>query len=64
MDTLLKGQAHFVAQGPLYIFTLLLVCVLNIVAASTRRERFHTFFAVFFLVYLLAFIGINLRLLT
>jgi hypothetical protein len=64
MDTLLKGRAHFIAQGPLYVVTLLLVCGLNIVAASTRRERFHAFFAVFFLIYLLAFISINLRLLT
>jgi len=63
MDTLLKGRAHFIAQGPLYVVTLLLVCVLNIAAASTRRERFHAFFAIFFLIYLLAFISINLRLL-
>jgi hypothetical protein len=64
VDTLLKGWAHFQAQGPLYVFTLLIVFVLSIIGASTRRERFHGFYAVFFLAYILAFIGINLRLLT
>ena len=64
VDTLLKGTAHFAAQGPLYVVTLLLVFVLSLVAASTKRERFHAFFAVFFLVYILGFIGINLRTLT
>lgn len=64
VDTLLKGLAHFQAQGPLYVFTLLITFVLSIVGASTRRERFHSFYAVFFLGYILAFIGINLRLLT
>jgi hypothetical protein len=64
VDTLLKGRAHFIAQGPLYVITLILVLVLNIVAARTRSERFHRFFAIFFLIYLLTFIGINLRLLT
>jgi hypothetical protein len=51
-------------MGKLYVITLILVLVLNIVAARTRSERFHRFFAVFFLIYLLTFIGINLRLLT
>ena len=40
------------------------VLALNIVAARTQSERFHRFFAFFFLIYLLAFIGINLRMLT
>jgi hypothetical protein len=64
IDTLLKGRAHFAAQGPLYIVTLLFVFGGTVAAASTKRERFHALFSVFFLVYLLAFIGINLRLLT
>jgi hypothetical protein len=33
-------------------------------AAVTRRVWFHAFFAVFSLLYLLAFISINLRVLT
>jgi hypothetical protein len=64
IDTLLKGLAHFYAQGPLYVVTLLIVFVFSLIAAFTRRERFHKFFAVFFLIYILVFIGINLRLLT
>ena len=39
------------------VFTL----TLNTVAATTREEWFHEFFAVFFLFYWLLFIGINLR---
>jgi len=33
-------------------------------SARTQSEWFHRFFAVFFLIYLLTFVGINLRLLT
>jgi hypothetical protein len=64
MDTLLKGVAHFVAQGPLYILTIAILFLLNLCAAWTKREEYHAFFAIFFLVYILAFIGINLRVLT
>jgi hypothetical protein len=64
VDTVLKGWAHFQAQGPLYVFTLLILFVLSVIGASTRREGFHKLYAVFFLVYILVFIGINLRLLT
>jgi hypothetical protein len=35
-----------------------------VMAARISRKQFHAFFAVFFFVYLLAFIGINLRVLT
>ena len=52
------------ARGRVRVYWVHLVLVLNIVAARTRSERFHRFFAIFFLVYLLTFIGINLRLLT
>ena len=64
IDTLLKGWEHFVAQGPIYPLTLLLLFVLMISAARTQRERFHAFFAIFFLAYILVFIAINLSLLT
>lgn len=64
VDTLLKGWAHFSAQGPLYIVTLSLIFVLSVIGAATRRERFHGGFGLFFLVYMLAFISINLRVLT
>ena len=63
IDTWLKGAAHFIAQGPVYILTILLLFALNVVAAFNRREGFNAFFAVFFLVYILVFITINLRVL-
>ncbi len=63
LDTLLKGWQHFVAQGWLYPVTLLLIFALCVIAALTRRVRYHAAFALFFLVYLLLFISINLRLL-
>lgn len=63
VDTLLKGTEHFRAQGPLYVVFLAVVLALMVIAARTRRAGFHAFFAVFFLVYLIAFISINLRVL-
>lgn len=63
MDTALKGRRHFTAQGPLYILTILLLFTLSFIAAVIRRESYHAFFAVFFLVYILTFITINLRVL-
>jgi hypothetical protein len=59
-DTLLKGWSHFLAQGIIYPITILLIFVLSVIAAITKRERYHAFFAVFFLLYLTVFIGINL----
>ncbi len=63
MDTLLKGWDHFVAQGWIYVIFLSIMLVLNLVAAYTRSEKYHTFFSVFFLAYLMLFISINLRVL-
>jgi hypothetical protein len=63
VDTLLKGYSHFLAQGPLYIITIILIFILNIVAALTKNEKYHKFFAVFFLIYILIFISINLNIL-
>lgn len=60
-DTLLKGWQHFAQQGPLYPVTLAVVFVMSIIAASTRSRTYHAVFASFFLLYLLAFIGVNLR---
>lgn len=64
MDTGLKGWNHLAAQGWIYPLTIALTFVLNLVAARTEREVFHKFYAVFLLVYLMAFITINLRVLT
>ena len=62
LDTWLKGAEHFRAQGPQYIVTILLLFGLNVIAATTRRERFHSV-PQCSLLYLLAFITINLRVL-
>jgi len=43
---------------------LLVDFTLSVIGAWTRRERFLAAFAVFFLLYMLVFISINLRGLT
>ncbi len=63
VDTLLKGVPHFLAQGPLYVITLSLILALCVLAALTSSDKYHKFFASFFLVYLLTFISVNLKLL-
>jgi hypothetical protein len=50
IDTLLKGVPHFLAQGPQYIIGLALYTTGLTIAAITRNERYHQFYAVFFLV--------------
>jgi hypothetical protein len=60
IDTALKGLAHFQAQGPLYAGTMTMWCVLSLVAAFTRSRRYHGWFAIFFLLYNLAFAGMTL----
>ncbi len=60
VDTLLKGMAHFKAQGPLYVITMGLWFVLCLVAAFTKRRTFHASFAVIFLSYNLLFVGTTL----
>jgi hypothetical protein len=60
-DTLLKGYAHLAAQGSIYIVTILLITILSIIAAITKNQKYHMFFAVFFLVYISFFISVNLN---
>jgi hypothetical protein len=60
VDTLLKGMAHFKAQGPLYVATMGLWFVLCLIAAFTKRKVFHASFAVIFLIYNLLFVGTTL----
>lgn len=62
-DTLLKGWDHFLAQGFIYPVFLTVIFCLSLLAALTKREWFHAFYAIFFLFYLTAFIAVNLRLL-
>ena len=56
-DTLLKGVAHFRAQGSVYFSTMVLWFVLLLVAAFNRRRGYHAFLAVVFLIYNLLLLG-------
>jgi hypothetical protein len=47
IDTLLKGMAHFRAQGPFYVATMVLWTVLCSIVAFTKRQNYHAFIAVF-----------------
>ncbi len=49
-DSLLKGVPHFLALGPIYFISNALYFVGLTTAAITRNERYHEFYAVFFLV--------------
>jgi hypothetical protein len=49
-DSLLKGVPHFLALGPAYFISNTLYFVGLTSAAITRNERYHEFYAVFFLV--------------
>lgn len=55
-----KGLDHFRAQGPVYAVTMLMWFLLCVVAAFTKSRRFHACFAVIFLIYNLAFAGMQL----
>jgi hypothetical protein len=63
-DTFLKGYQHLLDQGPIYIVTLVTISSMSVVAAITKNEKYHRFFSIFFLVYMLIFISINLSTLT
>lgn len=60
IDTLLKGWDHFAAQGIVYPVTVVLIFVLNVIAAFSPSERYHKIYVVFLLAYLLTFISVNL----
>jgi hypothetical protein len=64
VDTYLKGYEHLMAQGIIYPITIGLVSTLSVAGALTNDERYHKFFAVFFFVYMLVFISLNLSLLS
>jgi hypothetical protein len=49
VDSLLKGIPHFLALGPPYFASGLLYFVGLVTAAITRNERYHEFYAIFFL---------------
>src|SRR5436309_12666562 len=49
LDSLLKGIPHFLGLGPIYFISNTLYFVGLTTAAITRNERYHEFYAVFFL---------------
>jgi hypothetical protein len=50
VDSLLKGIQHFLALGKVYIISSVLYFVGIVTAAITQNERYHQFYAIFFLV--------------
>ena len=50
VDTLLKGVPHFLEQGPPYIISSTFFVTGLTIAAITRNERYHQFYAVFYFV--------------
>jgi hypothetical protein len=48
-DILLKGTAHFMELGLKYAVNGSILFILCVAGAATRNERFHRFFAVYFL---------------
>jgi hypothetical protein len=48
-DSLLKGVSHFLALGPQYFISNALYFAGLTSAAITRNERYHEFYAIFFL---------------
>jgi hypothetical protein len=50
VDTLLKGVPHFLEQGPPYVVSTTVFIVGMTIAAITKNERYHQFYALFFLV--------------
>ena len=50
VDTLLKGIPHFLALGTPYILSNVLYLSGMVTAAITQNERYHQFYALFFLV--------------
>lgn len=58
-DTLLKGVAHFRAQGPIYFGSMIFLMVLALTAAFTRQKWYQAFYAIFFLLYNMALVGVT-----
>jgi hypothetical protein len=63
IDTSLKGWEHLVSQGPIYVITIVLLFILFVIGSRTKKELYHAAFAIFFLIYILIFISINLQIL-
>ena len=50
VDSLLKGVPHFLALGPIYFVSSAVYFAGLITAAITSNDRYHEFYAVFFLI--------------
>jgi hypothetical protein len=55
VDTLLKGLDHFRSLGLAYPIGISILSLLFLIAMRTRNERFHGAFAVFSVLYLIAY---------
>jgi hypothetical protein len=51
VDTLLKGVPHFLEQGPRYYISITVALTGLTIAAITRNERYHQFYAILFLIH-------------
>jgi hypothetical protein len=60
VDTSLKGLTYFWSLGPLYYGSMSLHIALCAIAAITKSPLYHSFFAVFYLIYNLGMVGNNL----
>jgi hypothetical protein len=58
-DTLAKGIGHFLTLGPLYVIGQVVMISLFITALRTRNERFHAFFAIYAIAWLLIYPSTN-----
>jgi len=47
VDTLLKGIPHFVAQGPQYVASGIILFSTTVTGAITRNETYHKLFAIY-----------------
>jgi hypothetical protein len=50
VDSLLKGVPHLLSLGPIYFLSGVLYFAGLLTAAVTRNERYHEFYAIFFLI--------------
>jgi hypothetical protein len=55
IDTLLKGLPHFRSLGATYPIAMVAMAILFLIAIRTRNERYHGAFAIFSILYLVAY---------
>ena len=52
VDTLLKGVPHFVAQGPQYVVSGVVLFSITVAGAITRNETYHKVLAIYCLCHI------------